>query len=593
MSPPRASTRTRAQQLLLVASAALDRVASDPSSVGMALAGGGAAHPVARLLAPATALAGALGWPGMRVLAAHSRGDADEVARLVAAARRAGPLSRRSTAGALLATGRPDEASALVQDDPSRGAHRLRARAAWAAGRWSESVALTRSRSLRRRREEELALLSRRPAGPAAAASPAGPAVPAAPASVRAPGGGLRVLHLVTNSLPHTRSGYTGRTHDILRAQARAGMTVSAVTPVGYPATLLRLPAGTVEVVDGVAYHRLLPLTWPSSPRRRHAEELRLLGHLVERDRPDVLHAHSHFVNALTALEVGLRYGIPVVYEVRGMLEETWAQRSGPDARASERYRLFRDQEAWCVRAVDAALTIGEAMRDALASRTPGARPVGLVPNAVPTSALTERGDREATRRALGIPADHLVVGSVSSVVDYEGFEVLVEAVAQLGARGRAVTLLLVGDGAGAASVRAAALAVRPPAAVVMTGRVPKEQVPDHLAALDVFVVPRRDLDVCRLVTPLKPAEAMAAGLPLVVSDLPALHEFVDDGVEGLVVPAEDPAALADALEVLRDPALRSRMGAAGHARVAATRTWEANVATYRRTYDEVVSRRR
>ena len=150
--------------------------------------------------------------------------------------------------------------------------------------------------------------------------------------------------------------------------------------------------------------------------------------------------------------------------------------------------------------------------------------------------------------------------------------------------------MLLVGSGDAAAAVRARGADLPAPGRLVMPGRVPKEQVADHLAALDVFAVPRRDLDVCRLVTPLKPAEAMAARLPLVVSDLPALREFVDDGVEGYVVPPEDPAALADALQRLADPALRARMGEAGRRRAAATRTWEAVVDTYLGVYARVLS---
>ena len=57
----------------------------------------------------------------------------------------------------------------------------------------------------------------------------------------------------------------------------------------------------------------------------------------------------------------------------------------------------------------------------------------------------------------------------------------------------------------------------------------------------------------------------MASGLPVVVSDLPAIDEFLSDGQEGLKVPPGDPAALAEALaRLLDDQALRQRLGAAG-----------------------------
>ncbi len=574
-------TTTRLLTLPLAASAAADRVLRDPASVGAALVAGGAAHPMAGAVMPLLRLASHAGDRGARLLLAHRTGDEAAVASAVASAAQAGPAARRGIARALLAAGRHPGAGDLVAADTSPAGRSLHARALWAGGLWEEAIASTPSQGQAKRWREEVDVLSRRP--------PAAPALPA-PRGAAPDGRALRVLHLVTNSLPHTRSGYTGRTHEVLLAQRAAGTVVRAVTPLAYPASLLRLPTGVVEQVDGIEYERLLPRRWSRSPARRHRQEQQMLDDVVARFRPDVLHAHSHFVNAFAALDVGRRHGIPVVYEVRGLLEETWVQRSGPGARATDRYRIFRAQEAAAVGAVDAALTLGKTMRDALTTRARPRREISLVPNAVSAASLSTRGDREATRARLGVPPDGFVVGSVSSLVDYEGFDLLVEAVARLGGSGTAVTLLLVGDGDAAPLLRSLGRAVPDPARVVMPGRVPRAQVADHLAALDVFVVPRRDLEVCRMVTPLKPAEAMAAGLPLVVSDLPALREFVDDGVEGLVVPPEDAGALAEALARLTDPGLRAALGAQGRRRVTETRTWEANVRTYERVYQEVSS---
>ena len=86
--------------------------------------------------------------------------------------------------------------------------------------------------------------------------------------------------------------------------------------------------------------------------------------------------------------------------------------------------------------------------------------------------------------------------------------------------------------------------------------------------------------------TPLKPVEAMASGLPVVVSAVKALGEIVRDKVTGLQFPPLDAAALADALQLLLDsPELRRKLGDNAREWVARDRTWAHNAARYRDAY--------
>ena len=96
----------------------------------------------------------------------------------------------------------------------------------------------------------------------------------------------------------------------------------------------------------------------------------------------------------------------------------------------------------------------------------------------------------------------------------------------------------------------------------IFTGRVPSAKVRDYHAVLDVFVVPRTPDRVCQLVTPLKPVEAMASGLPVVVSSVRALAEIVQDGETGLLFPPLDAGALADQLQAAaRQPGTAQEAG--------------------------------
>jgi glycosyltransferase involved in cell wall biosynthesis len=121
---------------------------------------------------------------------------------------------------------------------------------------------------------------------------------------------------------------------------------------------------------------------------------------------------------------------------------------------------------------------------------------------------------------------------------------------------------------------------------------VPHAEVAGHYALLDAFVVPRADERAARMVTPLKPFEAMAMARPLVVADLPALLEIVEPPERGLAFRVGDTADLADAMERLIDePALAARLGAAGRDWVASERTWAANGPRLRAVYGEVLER--
>src|SRR5699024_1790592 len=73
------------------------------------------------------------------------------------------------------------------------------------------------------------------------------------------PGTPLRVLHLVTNSLPHTQSGYAVRTHNILTALRQHGVESLALTRTGYPVMIGKPFCGDEDVVEGIRYRRTLP----------------------------------------------------------------------------------------------------------------------------------------------------------------------------------------------------------------------------------------------------------------------------------------------------------------------------------------------
>lgn len=474
-----------------------------------------------------------------------------------------------------------------------RGAHTAltQARAAWRRGDITQAIELADAAPRGRRYLERL--LAER------AVLEAGSRLSAGEVSGRRVGppvGGPRALHLLTNSLPHTTSGYTVRSHAVLRAQREAGITVEAVTRLGYPVTVGLPFARGVDDVDGVCYRRLLPSRLAGSPRERLEQTVAGVLTIAAGFEPTVLHTTTNYANALVAEAAARALGLPWVYEVRGRLEDTWVASLPPGHRtaaaASERYALLRAKETEMALAASHVVTLGETLREDLVGRGVPADRITVVPNAVDAALLDLRLSPVEARARLGLPADGLWVGTVGSLVDYEGLDTLLDAVALVRRDGVDVRVALVGDGVSRPALEAQAARAGLREVAVFPGRVSRDAAAIWVRALDVVVVPRRDLAVCRGVTPLKPIEAMGAGRPVIASDMPALAEVVARPRAGLLVPPGDAHALAQAIGSLAEsPVDRMGYGENGHA-FAATRTWAANGRLYRSIYDSLEAHR-
>jgi glycosyltransferase involved in cell wall biosynthesis len=415
-----------------------------------------------------------------------------------------------------------------------------------------------------------------------------------APTGRQAPAIPGRVLHIVTDALPAASAGYTVRTQEIALAQRAVGLDPHVVTRIGFPVTAGTIDGRRLVTVDGVPYHRLLPPVMPGRADTIAEAGLRRAARLVQHVGPSVLHAASNYSNALIALALRDATRLPVVYEVRGFWEDTWLSRhaaaeqsrqgAADDLTASDRYRRSRALETHCMSSADLVVTLGEAMRGEIVSRGIPEDKIIIVPNAVSGEFLRPLPDGAALKKTLGIADDEHVVGLVSSLVPHEGIGTLLEAVKILNGRGVRTRALIVGDGPerGALQRQATTLGLD----AIFTGRVPMARVREFHAVLDVFVVPRTRDRVCQLVTPLKPVEAMASGLAVVVSAVSALGEIVKDKVTGMQAPPQDAGALADCLQqLLGDPGLRKKLGDSAREWVAADRTWERNAQRYRDAY--------
>jgi glycosyltransferase involved in cell wall biosynthesis len=378
------------------------------------------------------------------------------------------------------------------------------------------------------------------------------------------PVGRRRVLYLLEASLPQTPSGYAYRSRDFLRALRAAGLDPFAATRLGFPTSRGIADYSPVESIDEVIHHRFnVPglRQYSGVPLDQQLQENaeRLLS-LVERTRPGLVLAGTPNLNGVLALALRTAVGTPFVYDVRGFPEMSWATQ--PGGSESELYLRRRNAETSCASAADAVITLSETMRAELVGRGLAPRRVFTVPHIVDTDRYSPRSRDQELARSYGIDGK-FTVGSVTSLTDYEGIDTLLRAVARARADTPEIAALIVGDGPARTSLQALAAELGIEDAVVFTGRIDQDRVPEHYALLDLFALPRHDLEVCRAVTPLKPYEALAMGIPVIASDLPALAELISASNGGRTVdPGSDHSLAAVMVELAGDAPARASLAA-------------------------------
>jgi glycosyltransferase involved in cell wall biosynthesis len=279
----------------------------------------------------------------------------------------------------------------------------------------------------------------------------------------------------------------------------------------------------------------------------------RLKQHLRAR-QPAIVHTHLDFSTILGGTACR-RLGIPHVATLHTM------EQPPRHSRAMWRQRFFyRSLNRSC----DQVISVSQSVREHHLTRSgldPGK--VVTIHNGIDTQPFTCRNqaEREAVRRSLNIPSDAPVITAVAVLRPAKGVQHLIDALPTMMQAVPEIRLLVVGSGPNEPALRTQAGALGVAERITFTGH--RDDVPRLLTASDLFVLP-----TLRDSLPTVIIEAMAAGTPVVASDVGGVSEMIEDGVTGLLVPPSDPSKLADAcLRLLNQPKLSSSIAqAARHA---------------------------
>lgn len=294
---------------------------------------------------------------------------------------------------------------------------------------------------------------------------------------------------------------------------------------------------------------RVFPIDSLYGPRT-FLQGIRLTRYLA-REHVDVVHSHDHY-NSIFATICARVAGTPAVIASRRWLEPP---RHGHELLSRMAYRLAHHVLANSA-SVAAYLTDSQGVRS---SR------VVVIPNFVDESAFEPipAGSKHDLRRAFRIPGDAPVVGIVANLSPVKDHATLLRAIAELRPRWPTLQLILVGDGACRADLEALVDKLGLQGAVHFAGFQMSTSNLHH--AFDVSVLCSTSEGFSNSIV-----EAMAAGRPVVATNVGGNQNAVKEGLTGLLVPPRDPLRLAAAIEeLLENPELRRTMGSAARERAA------------------------
>jgi glycosyltransferase involved in cell wall biosynthesis len=280
----------------------------------------------------------------------------------------------------------------------------------------------------------------------------------------------------------------------------------------------------------------------------------RLAREVATRLRPELIYERLSLFGT-AGQQVVAQTGARHVLEVNALLtaeESAW--------RGLHLASLAGQREAAVLGAADLRVAVSDEVRRAITPYAAGG-PSITVPNGVDTDLFAARPDRQQARAAFGLPTGGTLLGFTGSIRPWHGLDTAITALAELPEH---IELVVAGDGPVRVQLEQQALSLGVGPRVRWLGALAHEWVPQMLAACDLALAPYPELPNFGF-SPLKLYEYLAAGVPVVASDIGQIRLALSGGRWGRLVPPGDASALAAAVtaELADLPAAKVRAAAA------------------------------
>ena len=417
---------------------------------------------------------------------------------------------------------------------------------------------------------------------------------PAAPERSRATGRRYRIVCPTYWYPEHAQDTHATYVHDINRHLVRRGHSVCVVTP-GRPDISAREEFDGVEVVrfplsvpPDLTYGRVAQsrvslggkLTRLATMGKYLRHQYKATLAEARRIQADVIHAHWAIPTGPAAVRAARRLGIPSVITMHG--GDVYVNPSQGYDFPTRWY--VRPVLRWTLEHADALTAITEDCRQhALRAGAPDER-MRIVLNGADLRRFSPAPNGSVPD---GVSFGPRMIFACRQLFPRKGIRFLIEAAAQLRPAFPDLELVLAGDGFERPELERLARERGIAERTTFLGWVANAELPKYYRAAAVSVIPSLEEGFG-----IPAAEAMGCEVPVVASDAGGLPEVVEDGVTGRVVPRGDATALAGAIsDLLRDPALRHRMGQAGRERALRLFDWDRSAEEFEAVYGAIGAR--
>ncbi len=402
----------------------------------------------------------------------------------------------------------------------------------------------------------------------------------------------MKVYHILDHFIP-IYSGYAFRSKYIMQFQRKWGIDASAIISPKHSQNLKKN-----EVIDDIPCTRM-HIDYKFLGKIPYLREFFFLNFFKKRiletikeNPPDILHSHSPILCGIPALNAARKAGIPVIYELRSLWEDS-AVSAGVTSTKSLRYILSKQYETNLLKKVDGVITICEGLKQEIVKRGIPEEKIHVTPNGVDPQTFLPRPpctELIAKHKLEG----KKIIGFFGSFYNYEGLYDMVQAMPTILKEDKSAVLLLGGKGEEEDVLKSLVEKLQIQDSVIFLGQVEHKDVLSYYSIMDIVVYPRKKSRLTDLVTPLKPLEAMSMGKAVLGSSASGIMELIQDQKTGSIFQAGNSDSLAQqCLDLLKYPEKRKELGVNAREYILKHRNWENIVREHVDVYQKLLERKK